>query len=148
MNIKSGGVFTRSEDNKNLLIRLKEAQGRFGHLSREVIGELADTLGVPISQAYGVATFYSFLSTRPLGKNVILICKSLPCFLKNSEMIVKSVEENIGIRPGQTTPDGKFSFRLTNCIGACDKAPAMMINTDVHGELTPDKIARILRTYH
>ncbi len=111
------------------------------------MGELASSLGIPLSEVYGVATFYSFLSTKPLGRNVIMACKSLPCFLKNSELIISSIKDRIGIKPGETTPDGKFSFQLTNCIGACDKAPAIMINSDVYGDLTPDKIARILQTY-
>ncbi len=131
----------------NLLELLKEAQNRFGYLSEEVIVKLAKSLDISISDVYGVATFYSFLSTTPQGKNVIRICKSLPCFLKNSQMIVESVEEKIGIRPGETTPDGKFSFQLTNCIGACDKAPVMMINNDVYPDLTPKKISQILKAY-
>ena len=142
-----GGVSTRKKDKANLLLMLEEAQSRFGYLSQEVMGTLAKSLGVSISEVYGVATFYSFLSTQPQGSNVIRICKSLPCFLKNSPIIIKSVEEKIGIRPGETTPDGKFSFQLTNCIGACDKAPAMMINNDVYGDLTPKKISQILQVY-
>jgi len=141
------GVFTQSKDEQNLLWRLKEAQGRFGYLSPDIMGELAQALSIPLSDVYGVATFYSFLSTKPLGRNVIRICKSLPCFLRNSELIIKSVGDKIGIRPGETTADGKFSFQLTNCIGACDIAPAMMINSDVYGDLTPNKIAQILQTY-
>jgi NADH-quinone oxidoreductase subunit E len=96
---------------------------------------------------YGVTTFYSFLSVEPLGRNVIRICKSIPCYLKNAEMIVESAEKVLGIKPGQTTEDGRFSFELTNCIGACEQAPAMLINDEVHGHLTPRKIAEILRSY-
>ena len=96
---------------------------------------------------YAVATFYSFLSIRPLGRNVIRICKSIPCHLKDAPMIIQSVEKAIGIKLGKTTSDGKFSFLLTNCIGACDRAPAMLINHDVHGELTPDKISDVLKSY-
>ncbi len=129
----------------NLLERLKEAQNRFGYLPEKIIVELAKSLNLSTSEVYGVATFYSFLSIKPQGRNVIRICKSLPCFLKNSQMIVKSVEEEIGIGPGDTTPDGKFSLQLTNCIGACDKAPAMMINNDVYADLTPKKVSQILK---
>jgi NADH:ubiquinone oxidoreductase subunit E len=131
----------------DLLIRLEVAQDKSDYLSKELIAELAESLGLSISEVYGVATFYSFLSVKPQGRNVIRICKSLPCLLKNSQTIIKSVQKAIGIGPGQTTPDGKFSFELTNCIGACDKAPAMMINNDVHVNLTPRKIAKILELY-
>jgi len=132
---------------EDLLPLLKEAQNKFGHLSGERLVKLASSLGLSVSEVYGVATFYSFLSTKPQGKNVIRICQSLPCFLKNYQTIIESVAREIGIKPGETTPDGKFSLQFTNCIGACDKAPAMMINHDVYTDLTPSKISQILRSY-
>ena len=130
-----------------MLVLLEEAQDKHGYLSRELLAELAESLGLSVSDVYGVASFYSFLLTKPLGRNVIRVCKSLPCYLKNSHIIMDYVEKEIGIRPGETTSDGRFSFELTNCIGACDKAPAMMINYDVYGDLTPEKMARILAKY-
>jgi len=136
-----------SKDSENLLVLLKRAQEKFGYVPGEFITELAQSSGISIGEIYGVATFYSFLSTKPLGRNVIRVCKSLTCLLKNSQMIIESVEGEIGIKPGETTPDGKFSFELTNCIGACDQAPAMMINNDVHVNLTPKKISQILKSY-
>ena len=137
----------QKEDGQNLLLRLKETQGESGHLSDEVMRELAESLGVTVSEVYGVATFYSFLSTRPQGRNVIRACKSLPCCLKDSRMIVSSIEDVIGIGVGETTPDGRFSFELVNCIGACDNAPAILINDDLHAGLTPSKISEILKNY-
>jgi len=145
MNKSPEKISTYSEDERNLLLMLKEAQDRFGYLSQELMAEVAESLGISTSEVYGVATFYSFLSTKPQGKHVIRICKSLPCFLNNSQLIINSVEQELGIRPGETTADGRFSFELTNCIGACDKAPAMMINNEVHVNLTPEKISQILK---
>ncbi len=116
-------------------------------MPEEVIAELAESLEIPVNDVYGVASFYSFLSIQPLGRNVIRICKSLPCYLKHCQTIIESVAKEIGIKPGETTPDGRFSFQLTNCIGACDKAPAMMINNDIHIDLTPGKISQILKGY-
>jgi len=129
-----------------LLAELKEAQRQNGYVSKEFMAQTARSMQIPISEVYGVTTFYSFLSTRPLGKYVIRICKSIPCYLKHAEMIIDSVSGVIGIRPGETTSDGKFSFELTNCIGACDMAPAMLLNQEVHGHLTPEKITEILKT--
>ena len=128
-----------------LLAKLKEAQFQHGYVSKEFMTETARSLQIPLSEIYGVTTFYSFLSTRPLGKYVVRICKSIPCYLKHAEMIIDSVSHAIGIGPGQRTPDGKFSFELTNCIGACDMAPAMLLNQKIHGHLTPEKITEILR---
>ena len=141
------GTATQDKDRENLLILLQRAQEKSGYVPGEFITEVAQSLNISISEVYGVATFYSFLSTEPLGRNVIRICQSLPCYLKNSEMIMKSIADELGIKPGETTPDGKFSFELTNCIGACDKAPAMLINSDVHGNLAPGKISQILKAY-
>lgn len=132
-------------ERENLLGKLKKVQNEFGHVPKEFMAETARFLGLPISEVYGITTFYSFLSTRPLGRYVIRICKSIPCCMQNAEMIIDSVAQQIGIPPGQTTADGKFSFELTNCIGACDLAPAMLVNHEVYGPLTPGKIAEILK---
>jgi len=143
----SQGVSTQQEKRDELILKLKEAQSRFGYISREVITTLAESFSLPVNEVYGIASFYSFLSIKPLGRNIIRVCKSLPCYLKNGEMIIDSVAKELGIKPGETTQDGRFSFELTNCIGRCDGAPAMMINQDAHTDLTPEKIADILKKY-
>jgi len=145
MNKIRGEISAQGKGREGLLVLLEEAQNKFGYLPEELMVELAKTLDISISDVYGVATFYSFLSTEPQGRNVIKICKSLPCFLKNCQTIIEAVGNEIGIKPGETTPDGKFSFQLTNCIGACDRAPAMMINDDFYVDLTPKKISQILK---
>jgi NADH-quinone oxidoreductase subunit E len=136
-----------SREHEHLLISLRRAQEEHPYLTREVIIEISQSLGVPISDVFGVASFYAFLSTKPRGRNIIRVCGSVPCYLKKSHMILESVADKLGIGPGETTADGRFSIELTNCIGACDTAPAMLINNDVHGDLTPRKIARILKLY-
>ena len=141
------GVSTEQRGSEDLLVLLKEAQNKFGYLSAEVMAELAESLDLPVNDVYGVVSFYSFLSIKPAGRNVIRVCKSLPCYLKNCQTIIESVAKEIGIKPGETTPDGRFSFELTNCIGLCDGAPAMLINSDAHVDLTPSKIAQILPKY-
>ena len=138
---------SRNGERGKLLVLLEAAQNKSAHISCDTMTELAESLELSIGEVYGVASFYSFLSTKPQGRNVIRICKSLPCLLKNAQTVIDSVRKELGINPGETTVDGRFSFEMTNCIGACDKAPAMMINSDVHGDLTPKKIARILDTY-
>ena len=131
----------------NILLALEKAQIRSGHITPEFMTELANTLDIPVNDVYGVASFYSFLVTRPPGRNIIRICKSLPCHLKEGQAIIETIEKEIGIKPGNTTVDGRFSFELTNCIGLCDGASAMLINHDVHIKLTPKKIAGILAKY-
>jgi len=132
---------------EGLLMRLKKAQENSGYVSQNFMAKTAKSLNLSFSDIYGVATFYSFLSTQPLGRNVIRVCRGVPCYLKGSQMVIKGVEKTVGIKPGETTPDRRFSFELANCIGACDRAPAMLVNHDVHGDLTPRKISKILRSY-
>jgi NADH:ubiquinone oxidoreductase subunit E len=132
---------------ERLLGMLEARQREAGYLSEEAIGDIAASLGLSIGEVYGVATFYAFLSAKPQGRHVIRICKSMPCYMKNAPLIIESVEKAIGIRPGETTPDGRFSFELTNCIGACDQAPAMLVNDEVYGDLTPGMISEILESH-
>ena len=130
-----------------LLNMIKEEQAKNGSISDEAMADIAQTLHLPIGDVYGVTTFYSFLSTRPLGRHVIHICKSVPCFLQNGAMMAAAIEKELGISPGETTSDGRFSFELTNCIGACDQAPAMLVDDEVYGDLTPEKIGEILKSF-
>ena len=132
---------------EKLLDMLQSRQRASGYVSQKSIVEMAEALGLPVSEVYGVTSFYTFFSIKPQGRHVIRICKSLPCYLKDAPMIMESVEKGIGITPGETTPDGRFSFELTNCIGACDQAPAMLINDKVYADLTPGRISDILRSH-
>lgn len=132
---------------ERLLGMIKEEQEKKGYVSEEAMGEMAGLLGLTMGDVYGVTTFYAFLATRPLGRNVIRICKGVPCFLRDAPMIMESVKEILGIGLGETTEDRRFTFEVTNCIGACDMAPAMLINDEVYGNLTPEKIAEILRSF-
>ena len=147
MNASQSDRSIEIEERKQLLAVLEDEQRRSGYVSEDFLAGIAQSLGLPIGEVYGVATFYSFLSTRPLGRHIIRICKSISCHLKNAEMIKEAVKREIGIAPGETTADNRFSFEVTNCIGACDQAPAMLVDNDVHGHLNPEKIAEILRNY-
>lgn len=131
-----------------LLALLQEQQEKAGHISKHFIEQTAKSTDLSISEVYGVVTFYHLLSTKPLGRNVIRICKCIPCSLKSSQSIVETIREKLGIAPGETSMDGRFSLLLTNCIGACDQAPAMLLNHELHGDLTPVKIAQILEACH
>ncbi|MEJ2067617.1 MAG: NADH-quinone oxidoreductase subunit NuoE [Deltaproteobacteria bacterium] len=130
-----------------LLGMMKEAQGKGGYISEEAMAHMAETLQLSIGDVYGAATFYAFLSTKPLGRHVIRICKSVPCLLQNGETLIEAVGKELGIAPGEATADGRFSLELTNCIGACDHAPAMLVDDEVYGDLTTEKIREILRSF-
>jgi NADH:ubiquinone oxidoreductase subunit E len=132
----------------NLLWLIKETQDRFGCLPEKQLADISESLGVTKSDVYGVATFYSFLSVQEQGRHVIRICKSLPCFIKKSQHIVNAIEDVTGCSLGKLTANARFSIKLTNCIGECDKAPVMMVDGRVYADLTPGKISQILKEYH
>jgi NADH-quinone oxidoreductase subunit E len=143
---ESIGATSRAEQ-KNILIKLKEAQAISGYVSEQTVAEIAAAYNTSVSEVYGVATFYSFLCVKPTGRNVIRICRSLPCHLKAGEEVRQRLCRILGIAPGETTPDGRFSLEVTNCIGACDIGPAMLVNGELVGNLTVDNIGGILETY-
>ena len=130
-----------------LLGMIKEEQAKTGLLSKDAMVRVAETLGLTVGDVYGVTTFYSFLSPWPLGRHVIRVCKSVPCCMKDAERLIGWVGKELGINPEETTADGRFTLTLTNCIGACDQAPAMLIDDEVYGQLTPERISEILKSF-
>jgi len=130
-----------------LLPALKQELGKNGNLSKTVLTSLADKTGLPLNEIYGVATFYAYLPVAAAGKNIIRVCGCLPCDLKDAQGVIGSIKKELGIEPGQTTADARFSLEQVGCIGACDQAPAMMINDTLYGNLTPARIAEILKSF-
>ena len=133
------------EKSKELIPKFKKLQKEQGHIAEENFKEISVEFGITVGEAYSSATFYSFLSTKPLGKNIIRICKDLPCDLKDYKEVLDAIKNKLGIDIGKTTKDKKFSLVLTSCIGACDSAPSMMINDTIYGNLTPEKVLKILK---
>ena len=131
----------------DLLAVLKEAQARLGGLARDVVAGLAERLALPLGQLYGIVSFYSFLSTASRGRHTIRICQCVPCRLGQGDALRGAVEKLLGIRPGETTADGRFTLQLTNCIGACGEAPAMMIDERRCGALDEGRVAGLLAAF-
>lgn len=119
-------------------------QDQYGYLSDEALQETASLLGMSLLEVEELATFYDFIYRQPVGRFVIRVCDSVVCWLEGGEPLVKHLEEKLGIRMGETTPDGLFTLLPVCCIGYCDMAPAMLVNNRVHGNLTPERIDRIL----
>ena len=132
---------------ESLLPILQEVVDQYYYLNEERMLNIARELDISTADVFGTASFYSFLSTTPRGKYSIRICKTIICDMKHKEDIVEAVTELIGIKPGETTHDGKFSLDYTNCLGWCHKGPAMLINDECYVELTPEKVKDILLSY-
>ena len=131
----------------NLIPILYELQRSMGYISDEAMETVAAELGIPVARVHGTATFYSLFYTKPHGVNVIRLCDSPPCHIEGSKAIRDAISRAIGAVPGETTADGDFTFELVSCMGLCGVAPAVMINDDVYGNLTPDAIPGILGKY-
>lgn len=130
-----------------VLPALRIVQEEAGRLSADAMGPIAELLDVPESEVYGAATFYSLLRWEPGGRHVIYVCHNLPCSLLGAETIIAHLSRKLGVEEGQVTGDGRFSFQRIECIGRCDGAPAMLVDDEYHGGLTPDKIDEILMRY-
>jgi NADH:ubiquinone oxidoreductase subunit E len=139
------------EENKEkkglLMMALHETQDLFGYVPLEIMELISQKLKIPVSEIYGVATFYSQFSLVPKGENVIGVCLGTACYVKGGQDILDKLEEILGIGVGQTTPDGKFSIDATRCLGACGLAPVIAINGEVYGNITADDVEGIIEKY-
>jgi len=132
----------------NLVGILQEVQEEYRYLPEEILTYIATALGVSPAYVYGVATFYAQFSLKPKGKHIIRVCDGTACHVKGSSTVLKYVREYLGLREGEdTTRDLLFTVETVACIGACALAPAMMVNEDVYGLLTEDKVKEILERY-
>ena len=136
------------EGSKGALIPvLQDAQDAFGYLPKDVIRCIGEKMKIPASQIYGVVTFYSQFHLNPRGKNIIRVCLGTACHVRGASAILKAMEDQLQVKAGVTTKDGKFTLETVACLGACGLAPVLMVNDDTHGRLTPDAVAQILARY-
>ena len=139
-------------ENKNqkgaLMPIMQKAQDIYGYLPIEVQTMIADEMGIPLEKVYGVSTFYSQFALNPKGKYQISVCLGTACYVKGSGDVYAKIEEILGIKGGECTPDGKFSLDACRCVGACGLAPVMMINDEVYGRLKPDDVKDILAKFN
>ena len=127
-----------------ILPALHLAQKEFGFVSDEAIVYVAELLGVSPAKINGVATFYTMYNRKPVGKYHVQICRNIACSLLGAEHLIEHVAEKLGVKPGGTTPDGKFTLSQVECLGSCGTAPVMQVNDDYHENLTAASIDAIL----
>jgi len=126
---------------------LKVVQAHRGYVSDESVKDIADFLEMTPDEVDSVATFYNLIFRKPVGEHVILLCDSVSCWIMGYENVRDHLKKKLNIDLGQTTQDGKFTLLTVPCLGACDRAPAMMVDNDLHGNLTAEKIDEILEKY-
>lgn len=126
---------------------LKIVQRHRGWVSDESIRDIAELLEMSRDDLDSVATFYNLIYRKPVGRHVILLCNSVSCWILGYERLRQRLGERLGIQLGETTPDGRFTLLPIVCLGTCDHAPALMIDNDLHRDLTPESVDRILEEY-
>jgi NADH-quinone oxidoreductase subunit E len=137
------------EDQKQsaVMSALRIVQEECGYLTPEMMDAVADYLDMPAVAVYEVATFYTMYERQPVGRHVLNVCTNISCQLRNSGAIVQRLEETLKIKLGETTPDGRFTLRSVECLGACVNAPMMQIDQTYHENLTTETLDQVLEQY-
>ena len=136
------------KDKEGSLIQILHlAQEIYGHLPLELQEFISMNMDIPLSEVSGVVSFYSFFSTMPRGEHTIRVCLGTACYVRGGKKIVEYLQERLGVELGGTTSDGKFTFEIARCIGACGLAPAMMIDETVYKQVNVNKLDKILDQY-
>ncbi|NWJ50895.1 MAG: NAD(P)H-dependent oxidoreductase subunit E [Bacteroidetes bacterium] len=117
------------------------------YLSEDAMISVARELNISAADVFGTASFYTFLDTIPRGKNVVRVCKTISCHMKNKEAIIRAIEDTLKIKVGETTHDKQFTLLTANCLGWCHKGPVMLVNDEVFPEVTPETAVEILNEY-
>lgn len=130
-----------------LLPILQDLVSKKGYLTEKIIRDVAMEMKISPNEVYGVATFYSFIKTKPTGKYVIRICQTIGCDLAGKDELIKALEKELRIKCGGTTDDMMFTLEKTNCIGMCDQGPAMLINDEVYTRMDSKKVIELIKEY-
>jgi bidirectional [NiFe] hydrogenase diaphorase subunit len=142
------GTMRRHGYSRNSLIEtLHTVQKSFGYLDHESLQFVARSLRVPLSKAFGVATFYHFFSLKPPGEHACVICLGTACYIKGAGQLLTAIENSLGIKPGETTPDGKISLMSARCVGSCSFAPVALFDGDVTGKLSAQEMRTRLQRW-
>ncbi len=126
---------------------LQEVTNRMGYISQDAAKEISKLLKIPTKEVLSVATFYRMLSTQPRGRHVVQFCESAPCHIAGGREVFVALKEALQLEPGQTSPDNKWTLLTTSCLGVCGVAPVVIVDTDIHGNVTPDQVKEILDQY-
>ncbi|MCX7838874.1 MAG: NAD(P)H-dependent oxidoreductase subunit E [Anaerolineae bacterium] len=130
--------------NNDLVAQLREINQRLGYIPRAEIEKLAREMRVPAAKVLGVATFYSLFSVKPRGKHVVRFCEDAPCHVAGGQAVYDAIRTTLQLEPGQTSADGKWTFEVTSCLGICGVGPVMMVDDEVYGNVTPERVVEIL----
>ncbi len=136
-----------AKDRSALIPLLQDIQSIYNYLPETALKDISEFVDIPLSRVYGVATFYNQFRLKPLGENIIKVCRGTACHVKSSANILFALEHELNIKAGETTRDKKFTLEIVNCIGACSIAPVITINEDYYGRIAAKDIPKIIKNY-
>jgi NADH-quinone oxidoreductase subunit E len=134
----------RDGEDESLMGVLEEVQARYHYLPKDALILISESMGVPLSQTYGVATFYNAFSLRPKGRHIINVCLGTACIVRGSRSVLERISDKLGIQPGETTADGEFTLETVNCLGACALGPIVVVDGDHYGKMTAATAEKLL----
>ena len=134
----------RKSQPQQLVEVLQDVQERFGYISEEAMRTISKELGTPLLEVYRVASFYKAFSLKPRGKNVITVCTGTACHVRGGRLVLNQATGQLGVAPGEMTPDGLFTIEHVNCLGACALAPVVTENGNCHHHMTPAKLRGLI----
>jgi NADH-quinone oxidoreductase subunit E len=140
-------LVNKRQQHGSLIPLLQSAQDSYGYIPEKIIYYISELVGIPAAEIYGVITFYAQFRLKPLGKNLIRICEGTACHVNGAKSILSVLQDELGISVDETTDDGIFSLQSVACLGCCSLAPVIMINNETHGNLTSDKVKKIIKKY-
>ena len=133
-------------DGSRLISVLQDLQAELGYLPKESLYRVAEYLEVPLVQVYHVATFYTAFSLTPRGRHLVRVCTGTACHVRGAAIILEEIERQLGVKPGEVTPDLRFTLETVNCVGACALGPTVVIDGDYYS-MSPSHISRVLAKY-
>lgn len=140
----SGLIQKYRDENGTVIGLLQDIHQEYGYLPEEILNRVSHEIDTPLSTLYSLATFYSSFRLEPMGKHHIRSCVGTACHVKGAPFVVSTIERELGIKAGETTPDGRFTFDTVNCLGACALAPLVVIDDEYHGKMNQDTVRKLL----
>ena len=138
-------ITCNGSDRVNVLAILQDIQREYNFLPKDALERVGEILAIPLSKIYEVATFYKAFSLRPRGRHLLHLCLGTACHVRGAEPIAAIVEQQLGIKPGETSADGEFTFETVGCLGACALGPILVVNEEYHGQMNIAKTTQLLK---
>ncbi|MCL4477147.1 MAG: NAD(P)H-dependent oxidoreductase subunit E [Nitrospirae bacterium] len=147
MNDILDGIITKYREKEgNVIFLLQETQDALGYIPEEAVNYFSEKLEIPPSRFYGVVTFYSQFHLKPRGKNIVSVCCGTACHVKGGSKIAERIQRDLGLAAdGETTEDGKFTFEIVRCVGACSIAPVVLVNNSAYAEMSADSTSKLIK---